>query len=157
MPVELLGIGKLVLLALMYLFIWRVVQAVSADLRDPVATDEPRPAPRPQVAQPDRRAPARRPPTSLVLHPDDGAPRAVELAGARIVFGRADHVDQMLADDFVSDEHAELTSDGSGEWRIRDLGSTNGTYLNGRKVIASTAVAAGDQLQLGKTRIEVRR
>ncbi len=157
MPVELLGVGKLALLALMYLFIWRVVRVVAADLRDPSGTDAPRAAPRPQVASQDKRAPTRRPPTSLVVHPHDGAPIAVELGEEPIVFGRAEHVSHHLEDDYVSDEHAELSASGTGEWRVRDLGSTNGTYLNGRKVVAPTALAAGDQLQLGKTRVEVRR
>jgi hypothetical protein len=154
MPVVLLTVGKLALLLLLYLFLWRVVRVIAADIRDP-AVAQPS-TPRPAVAQPERRPSGRAIPTSLVVHPVEGAPHTVALDGERLLFGRAPHVDQHIEDDYVSDEHAELVNDGT-QWRIRDLGSTNGTYLNGQKVIAPTTVAAGDQLQLGKTRLEVRR
>lgn len=152
----LLTVGKLALLVLLYLFLWRVVRVIAADLREPVPSDDARPTPRPAVAQPERRPNSRSIPTQVVLHPVQGPPRTIALDGERILFGRAPHVDERLEDDFVSDEHAELVR-GEDRWRIRDLGSTNGTYLNGQKVIAPTGVAAGDQLQLGKTRLEVRR
>ena len=156
MPVALLTLGKLLLLALLYLFLWRVVRVIATDLREPEPAAESRATPRPAVAQPERRPTSRQVPTSLVLHPVEGTPRTLNLEGQRILFGRAPHVDERLEDDYVSDEHAELARS-EGQWRIRDLGSTNGTYLNGQKVIAPTVVAAGDQLQLGKTRLEVRR
>lgn len=157
MPAEILGLGKLVLLALLYLFLWRVVRTIAADLRDPVPGAPTRQATaRPAVAEPARRTSSRRTPTELVLHPVEGAPRTLQLDGDRLVFGRADHVDEMLDDEYVSDEHAAIIKV-EGEWRVRDLGSTNGTYLNGQKVIAPTSIAAGDQVQLGKTRLEVRR
>ena len=155
MPVAILTLGKLLLLALLYLFLWRVVRVIAADLDGPAPAGA-QAAPRPAVAQPERRQTARQLPTELVLHPVRGAPHTVPLDGDRLVFGRATHVDQRLEDDYVSDEHAELRQV-DGQWRVRDLGSTNGTYLNGQKVIAPTVVAAGDQLQLGKTRLEVRR
>lgn len=155
MPLALLTLGKLLLLALLYLFLWRVVRVIAADLGG-TATVADHATPRPAVAQPERRSSARQLPTELVLHPVQGAPHTVSLDGDRIVFGRAGSVDQLLEDDYVSDEHAELVRT-DGQWRVRDLGSTNGTYLNGQKVIAPTAIAAGDQLQLGKTRLEVRR
>ncbi len=57
---------------------------------------------------------------------------------------------------YVSDEHAEILPDDGG-WAVRDLGSTNGTFLNGAKVTQPTPLATGDQIRLGKTRVEVRR
>ena len=154
MPLALLTLGNLLLLALLYLFLWRVVRVIAADLREPAPATA-RAAPRPAAAQPERRQP-RQLPTELVLHPVQGAPHTVPLDTDRLVLGRANHVDQRVEDDYVSDEHAELRLV-EGQWRVRDLGSTNGTYLNGQKVIAPTVIAAGDQLQLGKTRLEVRR
>ena len=63
----------------------------------------------------------------------------------------------MVVDDvYVSDEHAQVMPLDDG-WVVRDLGSTNGTFLNGAKVTQPTALAAGDHLRIGKTRIEVRR
>jgi pSer/pThr/pTyr-binding forkhead associated (FHA) protein len=62
----------------------------------------------------------------------------------------------VLEDVYVSDEHAEILPDDGG-WSVRDLGSTNGTFLNGAKIHRPTPLAVGDQLRLGKTRVEVRR
>ena len=157
MPAELLAVGRLVLLALLYLFLWRVVRTIRLDLREPAPERQVRAAvARPAVAEPARRTSSRRLPTELVLHPAVGPPSTLPLQGDRIVFGRAEHVDVQLDDEYVSDEHAALVHV-EGEWRVRDLGSTNGTYLNGQKTIAPTTITAGDQLQLGKTRLEVRR
>lgn len=156
MPALLLTLGQLALLAMLYLFLWRVVRVIATDLRAPTPADQP--TPRPAVAQPERRSQPRQAPTSVVLHPVQGPPQTISLqeAGERLLFGRAPHVDHRLEDDYVSDEHAELVL-GDGQWRVRDLGSTNGTYLNGQKVIAPTVVAAGDQVAFGKTQLEVRR
>jgi pSer/pThr/pTyr-binding forkhead associated (FHA) protein len=42
-------------------------------------------------------------------------------------------------------------------WVVEDLGSTNGTFLNRVKVTSPTPIAAGDQLGIGKTIVEVRK
>lgn len=157
MPAVLLTLGKLALLALLYLFLWRVARVIATDLREPALAAADQPTPRPAVAQPERHSPSRQAPTSIVLHPVQGPPQTIPLDGAdHLLFGRAPHVDHRLEDDYVSDEHAELVLT-DRQWRVRDLGSTNGTYLNGQKVIAPTVIAAGDQVALGKTRLEVRR
>lgn len=157
MPAVLLTLGKLALLAMLYLFLWRVARVIATDLREPAPAATDQPTPRPAVAQPERRSPSRQAPTSIVLHPEQGPPQTIGLERTdHLLFGRAPHVDHRLEDDYVSDEHAELVLT-DGQWRVRDLGSTNGTYLNGQKVIAPTVIAAGDQVALGKTRLEVRR
>jgi DNA-binding CsgD family transcriptional regulator len=43
-----------------------------------------------------------------------------------------------------------------GGWVLRDLGSTNGTYLNGKRVLADTALRAGDEILVGETRLVYR-
>ena len=90
-----------------------------------------------------------------MIHPPEGKPRVVTLDGT-VTLGRSTRMTAQLEDSYVSDEHAAVEPDGDG-WTVRDLGSTNGTYLNGAKVTQPTEVGAGDQLRLGKTRIEVRR
>lgn len=54
---------------------------------------------------------------------------------------------------FVSAEHAELAFD-RGRWWIRDLGSTNGTFLNGTQVTVPTGVRAGDIVQFGRIKLQ---
>ncbi|MEU1185102.1 DUF1707 and FHA domain-containing protein [Streptomyces sp. NPDC005820] len=54
-----------------------------------------------------------------------------------------------LTHESVSRVHAELTRQG-GMWVLRDLGSTNGTSVNGRRVIGAAVVREGDQVSFGK-------
>lgn len=152
MPVAVLTVLKLVVLALLYLFLVRAVRAVTADIYGP-RRRAPAPA-RPQVAESSRRG--RRPPRELVVHPPDGRPVTVRLADRPVTLGRSERMTVALDDPYVSEEHALVAPDGD-DWVVRDLGSTNGTYLNGAKVAQATPVSAGDQLRIGKTRVEVRR
>ena len=64
------------------------------------------------------------------------------------VLGRSRDCDVILADTNVSRRHAEIRRDGEG-WTIRDLGSTNGTTLNGRDVRGTQPLKPGDRLQVG--------
>ena len=71
--------------------------------------------------------------------------------------GRAGGCSVPIADDtFVSQLHARVFRR-DGDLFVEDLGSTNGTYLNKRKVTAAAAMRKGDKLQVGKTTMEVRR
>jgi hypothetical protein len=76
-----------------------------------------------------------------------GLPLATDLLGARVVIGRSSACQLVLADDTVSRRHAELRIEG-GRWLLRDLGSSNGTWVNGRRVVEAE-VRAGDTLHLG--------
>ena len=157
MPLEFLTLLKFGLLLLLYLFLASTVRAVVVDLYGPRRKPAPptRPAVAPAAGATDSRKP-RRAPKELVLHHPSGRPQVIALRGDGISFGRANHVDVTLEDVYVSDEHARIQLVGDG-WVVRDLGSTNGTFLNGAKVAGPTPIAAGDQLRLGKTRVEVRR
>ncbi|MER5195333.1 FHA domain-containing protein [Streptomyces sp. NPDC002755] len=55
-----------------------------------------------------------------------------------------------LTHESVSRVHAELSRQG-GMWVLRDLGSTNGTTVNGRRVIGAAVVREGDQVAFGRT------
>lgn len=155
MPIELLTLMKFGLLALLYLFVARTVRTVGVELYG--GRRKAAPAPRPAVAAPvDGARRSRKIPKEIVVHPPEGQPRVVALRGHGLVFGRGGNVDVLVDDLYVSDEHAEILPD-DGSWSVRDLGSTNGTFLNGAKVTRPTPLAAGDQLRFGKTNVEVRR
>jgi pSer/pThr/pTyr-binding forkhead associated (FHA) protein len=64
------------------------------------------------------------------------------------VIGRAVECDIVIASKSVSREHTRLRRDGR-RWFVDDLGSTNGTYLNGERVINSMNLLDGDSLQVG--------
>jgi hypothetical protein len=155
-PPELLTLLKFGLLALLYLFVARTVRTVSTDVYGG-SRKRAAPAPRPAVAAPSGpNRKSRKIPREVVVHAPGGAPQVVALKGHGLLLGRGPGVDVHLEDVYTSDEHAEILPD-DGSWSVRDLGSTNGTFLNGAKVTRPTPLAAGDQLRLGKTAIEVRR
>ncbi len=79
--------------------------------------------------------------------------RVQEYSRSRVLIGRADEVDFRVDDPNVSRRHAVLLWD-RGRLYVRDLGSTNGTYLNGR-VVTSAPVRFGDVISVGSTQITV--
>ncbi len=80
--------------------------------------------------------------------------REVE-AVADAVIGR-EGTDIVLADPEVSRRHAAIREHGDGI-AIEDLGSTNGTYVNQRRITAPAEVGAGDRVRVGRTMLELRR
>ena len=80
----------------------------------------------------------------------------VVLDGDRVTVGAEDSNRVCLADDgTVSRLHAVVENYGSG-WAVRDLGSRNGTFINGRRVLGEQALHPGDELRVGKTRLVFR-
>lgn len=77
----------------------------------------------------------------------------VLLDGDRATIGSDESNQICLADDgTVSRLHAVVEHYGAG-WAVRDLGSRNGTYINGRRVLGEQALHPGDELRIGKTRL----
>ncbi len=81
--------------------------------------------------------------------PDKGEKRRFK--GVRMVIGRTPGVDFQLSDQSVSRRHIELVHGDQGTV-MRDLGSGNGTKVNGQKV-AEKVLEHGDEIAIGKTRI----
>jgi pSer/pThr/pTyr-binding forkhead associated (FHA) protein len=73
--------------------------------------------------------------------------------GATLVIGRAPSCDAPVVDSTVSRRHAELDATGAG-FEVRDLGSSNGTYVNDARV-ERAALNAGDVVRFGKVRFRV--
>jgi hypothetical protein len=72
-----------------------------------------------------------------------------------VTVGRSRECDVVVGEETVSRFHAELCHGKGGGWTVRDLGSLNGTWLNGARV-REARVAAGDVLRLGALRMELR-
>jgi hypothetical protein len=58
-------------------------------------------------------------------------------------------------DSEISRVHARIYHDASGQLIVEDLGSTNGTFVNGNRIAAATPVRAGDQVRVGQTTMTV--
>ena len=82
---------------------------------------------------------------------EEGAPEKTFrlLAGGVRTIGRATGADFIVDAPLVSRVHCRLTVLPSGELEVKDLDSTNGTFVNGKRVEAGT-LASGDRLGLGK-------
>jgi two-component system, NtrC family, sensor kinase len=86
--------------------------------------------------------------TLLVLQgPDKG--RRFELPDAPVLIGRESR-QLPISDNTVSRRHAELLPD-AGNWILKDMGSSNGSYVNGARVNNTFALKLGDQIRVGRT------
>jgi pSer/pThr/pTyr-binding forkhead associated (FHA) protein len=145
-------------LALLYLFLLRVVRAVWAELKAPapsVASSASAQPPQPERASTDGKR-SRSAPTKLAYASPDGKTELVDL-GEEVTIGRAPDCGLVLAgDNFVSAHHARVLLQEGSYW-VEDLGSTNGTLLNGRRLLVRAPLRRGDRLQIGRTALELRR
>jgi diguanylate cyclase (GGDEF)-like protein len=76
----------------------------------------------------------------------------IKLDKAEIVMGRSAETALQIEDDGVSRKHAKVLVSPQGHFQLMDLGSTNGTYLNGIKVNVAT-LADGDKIQIGSNTV----
>lgn len=155
MPDLVLQIWKLVLLGFLYLFFLRVLRAVWASLR--ATTSPPKPIAPPQTAarhQASARssADAKTPTRLQITEPPEQKGRSYDLDD-EITIGRAPGCKINVDDTFVSQLHARVFRR-DGQILIEDLGSTNGTLANGKKVSGPVPVKRGDRIQVGRTVME---
>ncbi len=157
MSEQLLTILKLCLLALLYLFFFRVLRAVWTEIKGPKIA-----VPARRVRREARRAakpvkqkrPGRRAPAQLqVVEPAAQKGRSFALA-EELTVGRAAGCQVTLDDTYASQIHARVFNR-DGRLFVEDLGSTNGTYLNRKKVSGPMAMKRGDKLQVGNTVLEL--
>ncbi len=82
--------------------------------------------------------------------------RKIELPSPVCVLGRAPTASVRLEDESVSKEHARLSRDGD-RVVIEDLGSSNGTFVNGRRVHDKAEIRPGDLIRLGSVILKLER
>lgn len=158
MPEPLLNVLKICLLVLLYLFFFRVLRAVWAEVHLATPTGAAAGSRRPRrgggEVKPRRtRSRERTPPRLKVVQPAELAGTVYPL-GDEVTVGRAAGCQITLDDTYASQVHARIFMR-DGQLYVEDLGSTNGTYLNRRKVSAPMVVSHGDQIQIGSTVMEV--
>lgn len=84
-----------------------------------------------------------------------GGPEFVALSEPGLSMGRAAHNDVTLEDESVSRLHAVLEARAGG-WSIRDLGSRNGTFVNGERIVGERALRDRDEIRVGSARLAFR-
>ncbi|MEY3028807.1 MAG: hypothetical protein RL198_204 [Actinomycetota bacterium] len=94
-------------------------------------------------------------PTHLLFTSGKGSGGQVMLDKRELVIGRAPNCDVPIADEFASSMHAKLVRVGD-DWVLQDLNSTNGTFLDGRKVSTPAVVKRNVPIRVGNTSFELR-
>ncbi|MFT8593068.1 MAG: FHA domain-containing protein [Bifidobacterium sp.] len=96
-------------------------------------------------------------PTLLVVIDGPTAGVSIPLSHQAITLGRAASNTMVLEDEFVSSHHARIFQDPqSGTWVIEDLGSTNGTVVDGQRIDEPVTLPAGVPVRIGATTFELR-
>lgn len=176
MSEQLLTVLKFCLLGVLYLFFFRVLRAVWAEINPPkpraarrgggapapvpvpvpVGAGAPGPAgaaPAPKGKQKRRAAAPTIVGRLVVVEPADQRGRTYNL-GDELTVGRAPGCGVTVEDTFVSQLHARVHR-AAGNYVVEDLGSTNGTFVNKRRVAGSVTLQRGDRLQVGNTVLEL--
>lgn len=135
-----LWVLRFLFLGLLYLFLYRVVRALLRDLR--AATRE-------GSGELGR---------LVVVASPSGEPKtgSVFALDAITTMGRDVNNAIVVDDPFASAEHAILTYRGRA-WYVEDLGSTNGSFVNGRPVEGVAPLSFGDEIQVGQVRLRLER
>ena len=141
---------KICFLVLLYLFIWRIVRSASREVRMPQESF---------ILGPQQAAAAG---LGRAAHVDSGTLITVrssaleqgtrfELNAKAVTVGRASTNDIRLVDDeFASNTHARIEPRRDGVW-VEDIGSTNGTYVNGTRLGRPHKLVSGDVVRIGDT------
>lgn len=128
--------------------------AAPAPVRAPASIDASEGTQRPATPVPSPSARSERP-SKLVI--TSGPKRGTELTlrSEPLSIGRSGDSDLVIQDDYSSTHHARLLL-WNDAWMVQDLDSTNGTYVNGKRVSQPTHVPIGTPVRIGTTTFELR-
>ena len=148
-----LTVIKVLFLALLWLFILSAVSVIRSDLfgKTVAAPDQPRAQELESPPPPPRKTKrSKGDPRIVMITGGNQAGMSAELAGGVVLIGRGADCQLILDDDYVSTRHARIVAAESGIY-VEDLGSTNGSYVNGQRITAPTSVTLADTVRIGKT------
>jgi len=143
---------KIGFLVLLYLFIWRIVRVAGREVREPQAAADDSMLLTPEQARELRMAAAKKIGRLVVVKSpalDEGSEHPLD--SVPITVGRdGDNDIPLPGDKFASASHARFEPRSDGVW-LEDVGSTNGTYLNGVKLKRARRLEPGDIVRIGET------
>ena len=148
---------KVAFLALLWLFILSAVSVIRSDLfgKTVRASDQPQPQELETPPPPPKKAKRQRgQPRVFMITQGSQAGLSADLAGGVIMIGRGADCQLILDDDYVSTRHARVVGTPNGIY-VEDLGSTNGTYVNGQRITAPTTITLADTVRIGKTMLRL--
>ncbi|MDR0991213.1 MAG: FHA domain-containing protein [Propionibacteriaceae bacterium] len=124
----------------------------------PTAPTPPAPTRRSRAAAGQRRRSASASPRVLAIDSGKLAGQRLQLVDT-VRIGRSADCELFLDDEYVTSKHphASLTRQADGRWLLTDLGSTNGTYVDGRRISGPTIVTPADTIQIGQTQMRLER
>ena len=129
---------KLAFVGLLYLFLWQMARSIGGHLGADTSTGR-----------------RRRAVGELTVVRSETQTGVKVTVTDSVVLGRSPEADALLDDPYASMFHLRLTMDGD-TMSLTDLGTTNGTYVNGRRITSPVVLNAGDSVQVGKTIMEVK-
>ena len=147
---EALLLLKILFLVLLYLFIWRIVRTAARDLRLPQESFVLAPGSIPGLGEEVQIEAGK---IIVVKSPALSEGEVWELDSSALTLGRSSHNDvELKRDEYASSDHARLEPRRDGVW-VEDVGSTNGTYLNGIRLTRPKRLAPGDVVRIGETEL----
>ncbi len=147
---------EIIVVALIWLFFFRVIRAVWVQVRPPPARGAAQALAAAQGARPATERGGRAGKLHLkVIEPQEGYGQTFEV-GEEVTLGRAAGCGVRVEDSYTSNLHARLFRRNGTLW-VEDLGSTNGTWVNAERIATTAKLGKGDLLQVGGTVFEVAR
>ena len=148
---EALLLLKIAFLVLLYLFIWRIVRTAARDLRLPQESFVLAPGSIPGLGGDAPHVEAGK--IVVVKSPALTEGDEWDLDASPLTFGRSSQNDvELKRDEYASSSHARLEPRRDGVW-LEDIGSTNGTYLNGIRLTRPKRLTSGDIVRIGETEL----
>ena len=148
---EALLVLKVVFLVLLYLFIWRIVRTAARDLRLPQESFVLAPGSIPGLGVDAPHVEAGK--IVVIKSPALTEGDEWDLDSSPLTLGRSSQNDiQIDRDEYASSTHARIEPRRDGVW-VEDIGSTNGTYLNGIRLTRPKRLTSGDIVRIGETEL----
>jgi pSer/pThr/pTyr-binding forkhead associated (FHA) protein len=144
---------KLAYLAILWVFVLGAISVIRSDMFG-ARVEASEPTRREQKsAEKQARKPAKTPrgtPSKVVVVDGPSSGSSAALDNGPVLIGRGTDAAIRLDDDYVSTRHARVVNGENGIY-VEDLGSTNGSYVNGQRITAPTTITMSDTVRIGKT------